>query len=62
MAEETSSAPSLLTRLKGHLKEAPFYCKIIELVKPLVIAISIINVSLKKFISNTLGMQAKYFV
>ncbi|KYM76822.1 hypothetical protein ALC53_12711 [Atta colombica] len=32
MAEETSSRPSLLTRMKGYLKEAPFFCKIIELV------------------------------
>ncbi|KAL0107166.1 hypothetical protein PUN28_015588 [Cardiocondyla obscurior] len=32
MAEETSSVSNLLTRLKGYLKEAPFFCKIIELV------------------------------
>lgn len=35
MAEETSSRPSLFTRMKGYLKEAPFFCKIIELVKSL---------------------------
>lgn len=51
MAEETSSASSLLTRLKGYLKEAPFFCKIIELVKPLIITISIIGASFKN-ISN----------
>lgn len=32
MAEETSSTPRLITRLKGYLKEAPIFCKIIELV------------------------------
>lgn len=31
MAEETT-ASTLLTRLKKHLKEAPFFCKIIELI------------------------------
>ncbi|CAL1687148.1 unnamed protein product [Lasius platythorax] len=31
MPEETS-ASTLLTRLKGHLKETPFFCKIIELI------------------------------
>ncbi|KAM0732132.1 hypothetical protein ACS0PU_001674 [Formica fusca] len=31
MAEETT-ASTLLTRLKGYLKEAPFFCKIIELI------------------------------
>jgi len=35
MAEEINSASSLFTRLKGYLKEAPFFCKIIELVKSL---------------------------
>lgn len=38
MAEETT-ASTLLTRFKGYLKEAPFFCKIIELVKMHVIAI-----------------------
>jgi len=38
MAEETS-ASTLLTRLKGYLKEAPFFCKIIELVRMQIIAI-----------------------
>ncbi|XP_014472424.1 PREDICTED: uncharacterized protein LOC106743268 [Dinoponera quadriceps] len=32
MAEETNAAPSLSSRLQKHLKEAPFFCKIIELV------------------------------
>lgn len=31
--ETTTTVSSLATRLKKHLKEVPFFCKIIELVR-----------------------------
>lgn len=45
MAEESTAATSLSLRLQKYLKEAPFFCKIVELVRLLVIIILIIGAS-----------------
>lgn len=62
MAEETTATPSFVSRMKKYLKEVPFFCKIIELVRLFVVTIFHLPMKLVKANESTLLISELSFL